>query len=125
MLYFKEIPLHPTRFKLHVISCEDDEHQVSFVKDNYEKFADDQDFNDCYGDFVIILIQNDKKVIVCGFENLKDRSGFVHEIVHIKHRLNLLSGVELNCASQEWEACFTEFLFNEICKPNYEKFKKK
>lgn len=124
MLYFKIIQLVPTMFKLHVISCDDDEHTEFFLREHYteiEKGQFDEEFD---GDWVASLKHEGKTVIVAKFENLKDHGAFVHEITHVKHRLSYHAGVELNYHSQEWEACFTEYIYNEICKPNYEKFKK-
>ena len=116
----------PTLFTLHVIACDDNEHSMQFIKNNYKLVDGTEIYNcdDVSGDWVETVLLDGERIILAKFTNLKDREVFAHELVHVKYHLHEMTNIELTKHSQEWEACFTEYLFKQMITPNYQKFKK-
>lgn len=129
MLYFKTIRLHPTMFDLDIVSCVDNEQITDFIKKRYDLLdheieLDSEDFAcmiKCGKDAEI----GDMKRMFVRLNSPNDREAIVHELVHVLHIMSEYTGIEVNSESQEWQACFTEMIFREACKPNYQKIPKK
>lgn len=125
MLYFKKVKLHPTTFSMDVLSCEDDNKLISFIKKRYGLLDHQIDIEQ--KDFVCMISCgpdseiSDRRRMFMRLNSPNDREAIVHELVHVLHVMSEHTKIEVGSESQEWQALFTEMLFREICKPNYDK----
>lgn len=125
---FKEIKLYPTRWKLHAFYIDEKYNSNEYSKGTRmdlsiilnKKYGADQEYyfenaetintvqvlestknSEMKGERIIVMIINPELKIL------------VHELIHVLYELSNYSAIETNYKSQEWIACFNEYLFEE------------
>ena len=128
MLYFKTIRLEPSEWDLDVVVTEDLEQYLEFCSKRYglKDYLKEREEGPWVATFETekgTELDGEKRILM-KLENLKDRGVMVHEMTHVLFHFQEATGVEINTNSQEWIAMFNERIWNELCRPTYEKIKK-
>jgi hypothetical protein len=118
-------------FDLNIIACECPEQTAAFMQDFVGWSKEYHQENEMEGDWCASYDKPQKgsqreglKTIIIKLDHLKNRGTIVHELTHALFHLSKYTSQEVTIESQEWVAMWMEKMFNEICKPNYNKIKK-
>ena len=119
---FKEIKLLPTLFTLDVFITNNVNKLVPIFEKRYGLTLQDMEGTQINE---VSIIDSGKKSELKGHTRICLIMGsfnigtIIHEMQHIIWKLSKLTNIELNYDSQEWQACFMEYLYSEIMKKNY------
>jgi len=125
MILFKEIKLLPSLWILDVYVTKDIEKLSKIYQERYAICGCEADNSEENEVFSIesgkkTKLNGEKRIVLC-LGSLKDKSILVHELIHVLWHYGKITGSKIIDESQEWQAIFVEWLYNEILKDNYKK----